>query len=253
MLAGMTALVADGVLGANPNNAAARVALEQIRDFIAEMTGGSAIEALTLASDTVTPTVAVFSVDTEGAAAEDDLATIAQTNHPAGRLIAVRSVDAARVVTIVQGGNILTRDAQSIVLYDPKDFVLFLRVGAAWVEVFRSIPNRLRRVRALDAATALVASDSGATLTNTGASGDLEHDLPAATVGMELRVRVTAAHKIKLTADGSDTITDDDGTTVSAGGGNTEIAAVVGNLFDIECFEAGKWVVTRTRGTLTTT
>jgi hypothetical protein len=191
MLAGMTALVADGVLGANPNNAAARVALEQIRDFIAEMTGGSAIEALTLASDTVTPTVAVFSVDTEGAAAEDDLATIAQTNHPAGRLIAVRSVDAARVVTIVQGGNILTRDAQSIVLYDPKDFVLFLRV--------------------------------------------------------------TAAHKIKLTADGSDTITDDDGTTVSAGGGNTEIAAVVGNLFDIECFEAGKWVVTRTRGTLTTT
>ena len=250
----MVALPSDWTTSpAAPTNAAARANLEQIRDFIAQSIGGQAQEALTIATGAVTPTGALFAVDTEGAAATDDLDTITLTNLPAGSLMIVRSADASRVVTITTAGNILTRDAKSIVLRNTSHFVVFARVSTSCQEIVRNIGDELSRIRALTADTTLVASDSGTIITNTGAGADRVHTLPAATVGMALSIRVTVAFKVKLVASGTDTIRDDDGTTVSAAGGNTEIAAVVGNQFEIECHEAGKWWVTSARGTLTTT
>jgi hypothetical protein len=250
----MTALVSDWTSTGTPSNATARANLEQLRDFISESIGSAAQESLTIAAGAVTPTVALVKVDTEGSAATDDLDTIATTNHPDGRIIVLRSADPSRVVTVKNGsGNISLRDSKDLVLRTPTHFVVLARMSSTWVEVLRSVANELRTVRALTSDTTLVASDSGTIITNTGAAADRNHTLPAATVGMWLRVCVTAAFKIKLTANGTDTIRDDDGTTVSAAGGNTEIAATVGNYFEIQCHEAAKWVVIAARGTLTTT
>lgn len=250
----MVARLSDWTTGpATPSNSTARTNMENLRALVAQNIGGATQEALTIATGAVVPTVALFTVDTEGAAATDDLDTITQTNLPAGSLILVRCTDNARVVTLTIAGNLLTRDLQKIVLKDTRHFVCFVRISNSWQEVFRNTGNELDIVRALTSDTTLVPSDSGCIITNTGATANRTHTLPAATVGMKLGVRVTAAYTIQLTAAGSDTITDDDGTTVSAGGGNTVIAAVVGNYFNIECFEAAKWVVTNARGTLTTT
>lgn len=250
----MTTLVSDWTSSGTPSNSQARTNLENMRDCIAETIGGAALEALTIASGAVTPTVALFTVDTEGAAATDDLDTIQQTNHQAGRMIVVRMADSSRVPTLKHGsGNLINRDGVDIVLTSTSHWVKYVRVGSSWIEVGRNLGNELVRVRALTSNTTLVPSDSGCIITNTGSGADRNHTLPPATVGMRLSVRVTVAFKIKLTAVGADTIRDDDGTTVSAAAGNTEIAAVVGNQFEIECHQAGKWWVTSARGTLTTT
>jgi len=250
----MVARLADWTTSpATPSNSTARTNVENLRALVAQNIGGATQEALTIATGAVVPTVAIFTVDTEGAAATDDLDTITQTNLPAGSLIYVRCADNSRVVTLTMAGNLLTRDLQKIVLKDTRHGVGFMRISTSWQEMFRNTGNELAIVRALTADTTLVASDSGATITNTASGADRNHTLPAATVGMKLSVRVTVAFKIKLTAVGSDTIRDDDGTTVSGAAGNTEIAAVIGNYFNIECFEAAKWVVTQARGTLTTT
>lgn len=252
----MSSLPASGYFdyATNPTFTDFAAGLSLLRDFIAQGVGGAAIATLTISSGAVTPSSALVAIDTEGAAATDDLDTIQQTNTPTGFLLLVRSVDASRVVTLKHStGNLQMLDSKDVELRSASEFVVFVRISGIWWEVARSIPNRLERVRALTSATTLTAADSATVITNTGSGGDLNHSLPAATVGMTLKVRVTAAHKIKLTANGTDTIRDDDGTTVSAAGGNTEIAAVVGNAFDIACFEAAKWVVTYSRGTLTTT
>ena len=238
----------------NPDADVAAGYLAQILEFVRQNIGGAAQGALTLASDACTPTVAAFTIDTEGAAATDDCKTIAVTNFPDGSWIFVSSADASRVPTLKHGtGNLLLRDGAGcdLVLYNPLDVVAFQRIGSNFVERFRSTQNRLARVRALTANTTLVVSDSGSIITNTAAGGDLDHALPAAAPGVSYRVRLTTAHKIKVHANGTDVIRA--AGTVSAGGGNTEMAAVAGNWFDIECNEAGKWFVTGSVGTLTTT
>lgn len=64
-------------------------------------------KTLTIASDTVTPTAEWHLVDTQGAAATDDLATINLTNVPEGAVFRLSSVASARVVTVKHGtGNI---------------------------------------------------------------------------------------------------------------------------------------------------
>lgn len=249
----MVARLADWTTSGTPSNATGRTNLELLRGNLVQSPGGQTQEALTISSGAVVPTGALCIVDTEGAAATDDLDTVTQTNLPAGSIVIIRSTDAARVITVTQAGNLLLRDAKSVVLRSSSHWVMLARVSTAWVEIDRNLDNELDTVRALTTATTLVASDSGATLTNTGAGGALVHTLPAATVGMRLRIRVTVAQAVRLDAVGADTITDDNGTTISGPGGNTSMAGVIGNAFNIECFEAAKWVVTYSRGTLTTT
>lgn len=232
--------------------------VEDVRNVLVELPGGGVETTLTISGGSVTPgegAARIFSIETEAGAATDDLTNIVQTECPDGCVIGIRALNAAHVPTAKASaggaGQLSLRGGLDLALTATSKILWLKRTGSLWEELVPATCD-LRTVRALIANTTLVPGDSGATITNTASTADRVHTMPAATVGLRFRVRVTVAFKIKLNAVGTDTIRDDDGTTVSAAAGGTEIAAVIGNLFDIECFETGKWVVTAARGTLST-
>jgi hypothetical protein len=97
-------------------------------------------QSATIASGAVTvsgPSVTLLTVDTESAAASDDLATI--SGGTAGQLLAVKAANAARTVTIVATGNIDVQSAGGdFPLDNSVDVWTGVYDGAAWLEVTRS-------------------------------------------------------------------------------------------------------------------
>jgi hypothetical protein len=115
-----------------------------LQTFVTELLGGSAAEALTLATDAITPTKAFMVIDTEASASTDNLANIVPTNHPDGRLVAVVSTNSSRVITLKHmatgSGQLDLADDVDAVL-DSTDKVILLRrsaTGDKWVEVMRN-------------------------------------------------------------------------------------------------------------------
>jgi len=108
---------------------------------------GSAESTLTLASDAVTPTQMLHQIDTQGGAGADDLATITADAAKVGRWLMLRSVNAARVVTVKSTGNIALKDGDYAL--DATDKMILLRQHTAtnWVEVCRNFnsPGTLQR------------------------------------------------------------------------------------------------------------
>ena len=104
--------------------------------------GLKADTTLTIASGSVTPTQGNHQVDTEGAAATDDLTNIVTTGLDDGRLLIVRSVSAARVVTVKNAaggaGQVNLIDGGDFVLDSASKMLLLKRVGADWYEVSRT-------------------------------------------------------------------------------------------------------------------
>jgi len=139
---------ADFIENLDPNNQGnLKDQLESLRAATVELLGGAAETNLEIVSGSVTPTAAIHSVDTEGAAAADNLDWIDYTNHPDGRLLLLRAYSAARVVTVrsAQGGNgeiILAPDrpdstSGQFTLDATDKFLLLMRDGTQWVEVAR--------------------------------------------------------------------------------------------------------------------
>lgn len=111
---------------------------EQFDAVVNELLGSQAETTLTLATDAVTPTRAIHSIDTEAAAASDDLATLSTANLDDGRLLLIRAVNAARVITVKHGGgNISTATGADIVLDATTKYVLLQRRSTTWYEVGR--------------------------------------------------------------------------------------------------------------------
>jgi len=93
----------------------------------------SASTELTLASDTITPTQVVHSVDTQADAAADDLVTITADAAKVNRLLILRCENAARVVTIKGTGNIKLKHGD-LVLDDVEKFVLAMQITTTtWI------------------------------------------------------------------------------------------------------------------------
>ena len=89
-------------------------------------------ESLTIASGAITPTKSNVLVDTEGAAATDDLATI--NNGAAGRQMFISIVNASRTVRIVQTGNIrLPTSGSTVTLNNTNQVVWLKHDGTNWV------------------------------------------------------------------------------------------------------------------------
>ncbi|MBX9877642.1 MAG: hypothetical protein K2Y22_04220 [Candidatus Obscuribacterales bacterium] len=166
-------LPADGYI----SNAARTVgemktALETVRDVIAELPGGAAAQSLTISSGSITPANeggAVIVVDTEGAAASDDLTNIVQTNTPDGRILIVTSADDGRDPTIKNAaggaGQIFTGDGADVVLKTTKMYLVLRRSGTGWNEIARSYGDQVGDFRTyLGLGTAAVVN------TGTGAS-----------------------------------------------------------------------------------
>lgn len=137
----MTTLPTGAQLIAAANVSAMQGLMSDQATAISEMPGGAVATTLTIAAGAVTPTVACHLVDTEAAAASDDLTNIVTTNHPDGRRLLISMVDAARIVTVKHNAG----GAGQIALANSYDLVLKVggwvelkRTGANWEEVARS-------------------------------------------------------------------------------------------------------------------
>ncbi len=92
---------------------------------------------LTIASDAITVTNSYHRIDTEGAAATDNLATInGGTNF---QVVMLQTVGSSRDVTVKHGtGNIYLNGSADFVLDNSRDVLVLVKTGAEWNEVCRS-------------------------------------------------------------------------------------------------------------------
>ncbi len=146
----MAAIPAPGYISnAARTQVQVQAALEDVIASLRQVPGAAEPESAgTISSGTFTPSGSkgIFLVDTEAAAATDDLANIATTNHPDGSCIVLRNANLARVVTVKHlaggAGQINLDRSADYVLDDEKKWVLLQRRGADWYEIFRG-PHRL--------------------------------------------------------------------------------------------------------------
>ena len=93
------------------------------------------VGALTIASGVITMTKAYHTVDTQSAAASDDLDTI--NGGSSGDLLVLRAADDARTVVVKDGtGNI--QCAGDCSLDNSQDTIMLIYNGSAWIEISRS-------------------------------------------------------------------------------------------------------------------
>lgn len=95
-----------------------------------------------------------------------------------------------------------------------------------------------------------VTADNGKTFTNTGASGTISIQLPAATVGQRYRFALGAAQQLRIEPSGSETISLPS-TGVAESAGDYIVADAIGETCEIQCCVAGTWNVFGFTGTWT--
>lgn len=96
----------------------------------------------------------------------------------------------------------------------------------------------------------VLASQSGAVLTNTGASGTITYALPAAVPGMRFTARVSVAQQLRLDPNGTETISLPS-TGVPGAAGKYLVADAIGETVVLACVVAGTWSVLGYTGTWT--
>jgi hypothetical protein len=103
---------------------------------------GSMVQSATIASGAVAvsgPWVRLLVVDTESAAASDDLTDI--TGGTAGQTLVVMAADSARTVVVLESGNIDRNVSGSFSLNNAADTTTLVYDGTAWRETSRSDNN----------------------------------------------------------------------------------------------------------------
>lgn len=240
------------------NNGQAKARMELLLANVLESPAGAPEDAVTIAGGLVTPSHALLVVDTEAAAATDDLDRALITNHPAGRIIAFRSTSSARVITIKHmagggDGQFSLLDGVNIELDDPDEFVAFVLIGVVWKELPRTMPNRFYKVEdhteVLASPYVLKPSESNRKVfTNRGITAKGYYTLPAAAAGMRFRFHVVDADGIRVVAAGGDTIRWKN--NLSGGAGYIE-STTIGDVIDLECLDGTEWVDTNHGGTKT--
>jgi len=101
------------------------------------------VQAATIATGAVTLTrksaISIYSIDTQGAAATDDLDTISALGYANGDVIYLTGENVARVVTVKSGtGNITLQGANDFVSADNAATLTLSLEGSTWYEVSRS-------------------------------------------------------------------------------------------------------------------
>lgn len=135
---------------------------------------------LTIASDAVTATKSLHAVDTEAAAASDDLSTIsAGSGVAAGHLLTLYAANPARVVTLKDSVGNVTLYGGDYAMDSAKKSILLRYDGTNWVEVARAtatLPSLTSHGVVIGAGssapTATSAGTAGQILASNGASAD---------------------------------------------------------------------------------
>lgn len=221
--------------------------VEGLNTFGGETPGWQDEEALTIAAGAITPTRALASVDTEAAAATDDLDHAAITNHGRGKILILRAVNAGHVVTVKHGGGgngeFLMADARDFILDTTTDRIAFVQRLDKWEEIFRTRTNRLNRVVDKTGAYTIVVSDHDVTFTNRGAGALVPLTL-LGVPGLTVRGWVQNVNGLRFQLPGGATLREG-GSVTSAGGTMTSTA--IGDYTTVECLTATEFVV-RARG-----
>lgn len=127
-----TGILADGYfdLATDPDEGDFAQGLEDIVSLIKETPGGTLrrTTAIALASDAFAPVkdYCAHIIDTQSAAASDDLVTITSTGIRDGFIISISIANAARIITVKNSGNITTLDGLDLIL-NSTTFELWLR------------------------------------------------------------------------------------------------------------------------------
>ena len=131
----------------NPLDVSTGEQQQNFLDFLSatyQLPGAQAAGTATIASGSITPTRAVTVVDTEGAAASDDLANAAVSSMEIGRWLVLRAANTARTVVVKHAaggsGQFLLKSLADFSLDDTEKMIGFYRSGTDWVEMFRSPP-----------------------------------------------------------------------------------------------------------------
>lgn len=96
--------------------------------------------ALVISSGSITPTAGFHEVDTESAAASDDLDTIVTTGIPDGSLLVLQAESSARTVVVKDStGNL--RLGGDFDLNHAEDTILLIKVGTVWYELASTSNN----------------------------------------------------------------------------------------------------------------
>lgn len=231
------------------NNAEAKAAQDAWLAATKQLLGAAAESALTIATGVVTPTGGGATIDTESAAASDDLANIATTNLPAGSLLLIRAASAARVVTVKHNaggaGQIALFGAADAVLDATSKFLLLRRTGTTWEEVARfgftstftggSLTTAINEAKGASVATASTCDIW------TPADGNLIH-LTGTTTVASFGTAPQAGANRRCIADGDFQITHHATTLKCVGGENMSIKA--GDRFTVLADTTANMVVT---------
>lgn len=142
----MTAFPSAGVLGSpSVTTGAFQTAIEAFLAATKQLPGAQAFESLTIASGNITPTRALFKVDTEAAASTDNLDHILTTNLPAGSIVIVRAANTTRDVickhAVGGSGQLMNADGADFNLNDTEKMICYFLESTTWVELWRSYGN----------------------------------------------------------------------------------------------------------------
>lgn len=154
----MANLPAANAITAIANNAGAQALFETLRDWLSQLPAAPEVQ-LTIAGGTITPATrdqGSVKIETEAAAATDDLANIAQTNIQDGQLLLVRASVAGHTVVVKHAaggaGQIKLKHNADWSLNATDKWLLLKRIGTDWQEILRSYGNDTAAERAAIAA-----------------------------------------------------------------------------------------------------
>lgn len=143
----MASLPASGAITAIASNAAGQTLFEQLRDWLSQLPASAEVQ-LTISAGSITPATrdqGSIKVETEAAAASDDLSNIATTNVSDGGLLLLRAANASHTVVVKHAaggaGQMALQYDADFSLDDTDKWLLIKRVGADWIEVNRCWGN----------------------------------------------------------------------------------------------------------------
>lgn len=223
----MSTLPALNAISSVSDQAEASQLFEDLVAAVKQIPGsGIAETTLTIASDAVTPpggSGGIFTIDTEAAAASDNLATIALTNFPDGSGLIIRPASSARLVVVKHAGGgsgqILLCTSGDFTLGDTTHWLCLKRTGTSWQEQWRmpSLPWV-----AIDTKTdsyTLTAADRGKIIDATSGTWTLTF-LAVATAGIGFHLSIRNSGTGVITLDGNASETIDGATTLKLNPGH---------------------------------
>lgn len=247
------------------DGAEAKTRFGDLTDFTAGLVGGGPEVELTIAAGSVTaetgapaiPTPSVR-IDTESAAAADDLENVVVDLFADGQILILRLEDAARVVTLKHeaggAGQLSMADGRDLVLSKTSQAVCFYIDKSGGTDTLR---ERWRAgfdvpAPALDftSSDTVVVSNSGTLHSNSGAAGAVTLTMPAASAsdGARFTFAVRTAQNLIVAPAGSDEI--EFAGTSSATGWQSN---TVGDVLTIRRVSSTRWLVESSVGSGWTT